>query len=337
MSPHERHGERGVTLVTAAITLPVIMIVLGLAVDLGIAYNVRTAAQAAADSAALAGAYSYVVNANVSDTDVKANAVTAGQQNLINGQAANVSNVQTFTCNNAHCVSTTVSATSVTFFARLFSWTSLPVAARATARASLVGSGTYCAKPVFAPKSLLKNAKPGDLITIRPTTPSGALVPGNYYSLDFSSIAKPTPFTDGSSNNGGGAQLYDDGWTKCLAAPIRCDDIIQVENGNLGNNNNKDYAQYVDTYVSVGKYLPPGAQTPFDTSNSLVPVAVWDDTIPPKSGKISVPVVGFAQIFVNPFVAPNLTAHFIAFSSCSGAGNPGPGTGPYGALIQLIQ
>jgi Flp pilus assembly protein TadG len=327
-------AETGVTVVALAITLPVILSVLGLAVDLGLAYSTRSSAQAAADAAALAGAFSYVDNPTVSDSDVHANATLAGQQNLIYGQPANVTSVQTADCNGSHCVSVTVQASSATFFARLFNWTSLAVSARATARAGNVANGSYCAKPVLLPSALMATLTGGSPIPdIRPTnTPATA---SSIYSIDFTRYPASSllRFTDGSSESSNSTPpIFRDVWSHCLALPIKCQDSIPVSTaGMLRTGQGVKAANFVDVFNSVGNY---GA-IQLDTSGSLISVPVWDST---NVTGTDATVVGFAQLFVDPYTdalgATPATAHLIRYTSCSGAGTS---TGPFGVPVQLVQ
>ena len=66
LSQRERAGmtDRGYLVVTVAILLVILLGLSALAVDVGMMYSARTSAQRAADAAALAGAFTFVVEPN---------------------------------------------------------------------------------------------------------------------------------------------------------------------------------------------------------------------------------------------------------------------------------
>src|SRR5438046_10037157 len=55
-------NQEGFVLVVVAVLLFALIGFLGLAIDIGVLYSARTSAQGVADAAALAGAYTYIVN-----------------------------------------------------------------------------------------------------------------------------------------------------------------------------------------------------------------------------------------------------------------------------------
>jgi Flp pilus assembly protein TadG len=349
----KRRNERGITIMAVALILPVVMIMLGLALDLAIGYMVRTNAQAAADAAALSGAFSYVNNPSVSDANAIADAKTAGNLNLLPVQWISgniVSKVAPASLNvtqaacpfdaTLKCVTAVAAVSSPTFFSKAIGYSHIPVAVTAVAQAGTQGAGAYCVKPIFVPWSAINGRAAGYQIpNIRPTDPSGALVPSNYYSMDMDSAFDPVLFEDGSSDGSHGTPTYNDSWQKCVVNLFSCSSPITVKDkpGNLGGNTDKDVQQYTDTFVAVGDY-DPGDR---DTSSSLVTVPVWDDSSKltfPKSGLMDVNLKGFATIFIDPLGGgknPPISAHFIRYLGCPAS--PSAGSGPMGAPVRLVQ
>lgn len=93
-----RHRERGMTLFMVAATLIILLGSATLAIDLAVLYVARNEAQRAADSAALAGAKSFISSGFLSGVVSQATAqnlatqeaITIGGQNMIAGQAAQI-------------------------------------------------------------------------------------------------------------------------------------------------------------------------------------------------------------------------------------------------------
>src|SRR5499433_3807079 len=92
-----RDGERGHVLVTVALVLFVLIGFAVLTVDIGVASSARTEAQRAADAAALAGAFEFVTNPNLTGqalTDaITSSAKNTAAQNTILGAAVPTSDV----------------------------------------------------------------------------------------------------------------------------------------------------------------------------------------------------------------------------------------------------
>jgi Flp pilus assembly protein TadG len=330
--------------------MPMILMLLGLSIDLGIAYVSRTSAQGAADAAALAGAYSYMKNP--ANPTPRTDAVLFANQNKILGQQVNIStsNVALPACLGGHCVSVTIPFTAPVFFARMFGRQSLPITVRATAQAGTSSSGAYCLKPIFGPSFVLEPGgiplAPGTLLpNVRPVAANAAYAPSNYYSLDFTHVdntsgaPNPVTYSDGTVDNASGVPTYMDGWLKCIVSPvIKCGDTINLQPGNMGNNTNNAVAQYTDVYNAPGNY----GVNHTETSSGLVSIAIWDSVSPPlQSGNnFYTKVVGFATIFVPLQTAThgnNVEAYFIGATSCGNGGGVVSGTGPTGAPLRLVQ
>jgi len=191
-------------------------------------------------------------------------------------------------------------------------------------------------KPIFIPASSVNGKTAGTLLPdIRPTSPGGALSPGQYYSFDPTSIANPVNFSDGTSDVSSGVSTQNDAWNKCMVTPVPCSGSVGSQPGNMGHNIASDVSQYTDEFNDVGDY----GSYHSDTSNSLVTVVLWDDSksVPKKGNNFTVPLAGFAQIFIDPSTGKKaaVSAHYISSASCSGT--PPAGTGVGGTPLRLVQ
>jgi Flp pilus assembly protein TadG len=150
--------ESGYVLVTVALLLFVLLGFVALAVDIGILYSARTAAQRAADSAALAGALVFAVDTTPEEADIKAKAVASALENTIFGDAVTIvaSDVTVDMLNRRVTVDVERTAARgnpvATYLARLF-LDSADIAVEATAEASSVATSSDCPKPWMIPST----------------------------------------------------------------------------------------------------------------------------------------------------------------------------------------
>jgi Flp pilus assembly protein TadG len=332
----KRRNEGGVATLTVAITLPVIIMLMGLAVDFGMSYAARTEAQSAADAAAIAGAYSYSVNPGAPTP--QGDTVAAANANTILGKSIAITNADVTlpACAKGHCVKVDVPFQSPTYFSRIFGWKKVSGTVHSSAEAMTTGSSADCVKPIFVPASAVAGKPAGTLLPdVRPTSPGGALSPGQYYSFDPTSITSPVNYSDGTSDVNSGVSTQNDTWDKCMVTPIPCSGSVNSQPGNMGHNIATDVSQYTDAYNGVGDY----GFSHTDTSSSLVTVVLWDDSkvVNKHGNNFVVPLAGFAQIFIDPGTGGGgaVSAHFISSVSCSVT--PPAGTGVGGAPLRLVQ
>ena len=150
--------KRGYVLVTVALLLFVLISFVALAVDLGILYSARTAAQRAADAAALAGALVFVVDSTPEATDIQAKAVASAAENAIMGAAVTINPADVTVDMVNRRVTVRVERTQArgnpvdTYLARLF-MDSADVGVEATAEASTRATSTDCPKPWMVPST----------------------------------------------------------------------------------------------------------------------------------------------------------------------------------------
>lgn len=332
-----KNRERGTVVVMAAVLFPVLIFMVGLAVDFGLMYGIRNAAQNAADAAALVGAYTYA-GMNPVTSDVVAAANRASLANPILGSTVvTPTSVEAYRCTDSlgiqnYCVHATVNVTSPVFFTRVFGKVPVPIQVQATAQANTgFGFSNTCVKPIFVPDpaTLSPRVEEGGTLSIRPTKPTGSLVPSNYYSLDFTSIInpanpKPDPvvYSDGTSDSASGMPTYTDSWTKCVVTAIRCGQYINVQTGETGTPTNNAVQRLIDSGVEE------------------VVAPIWDPATagPVLSGNgFQAQVKGFILLSDLRVNATEVTATYVDSLDCGAGSGVGGGTGSYSTPVRLIQ
>ena len=133
-----RDRESGLTLPMVALFMVTLIIMMGLAIDVGVLYTARTSAQHAADAAALAGAFTFVTNPTPSASSATNAAQQAAMLNSILGTAVGlgdvtVTSIQLPTATQPGRVTVQVSRVVPTAFAAAFGPSHSAVAATATA------------------------------------------------------------------------------------------------------------------------------------------------------------------------------------------------------------
>lgn len=363
-----RRAQQGVTVVLVAITLAAVCGMGALALDVGVLFAAKNGAQNAADAGALAGAFTFLNPAAVQPAAAQTEAVALANANSILGEPVqiNTSNVSVDIANQM--VTVTVPRTGSngiqTFFARVFGVTHADVLATASGQTLPWASGTGNLRPLFVPNTILSTLAPGAACTaqqtildsqgnltsfarsqigtamiMRPTSPSGSLLPGQFYSLDFGSGASTYSCALSSS-------LTSCGITPGLAI---CGNSYPTENGNMVGPTtqgiNTLVGSFPDIWEAPGAYLHPNG-TITDTSKQVATVAVWDDCCPNcavGTGKSMVPVIGFSNWFVEGMTksgGPGVLANFLDGAGCGvNNANGGPATGsnsPYGIPVRLV-
>lgn len=154
-----RDGERGNVLVTVALVLFVLIGFAVLTIDVGVGSSARTQAQRAADAGALAGAFTFVTNPNLTGqplTDAVTNsAKNTAAQNTIMGTAVATSEVTVAVDTANRRVTVTLSHSAPTFFAGIFGQSTMTIGATGIAEASFSATGDKCVSPWFIPNTAL--------------------------------------------------------------------------------------------------------------------------------------------------------------------------------------
>ena len=343
----KNNRERGTVVLMTAVLIPVLLFMLGLAIDFGIMYGVRNSAQNAADAAALAGVYTYAAmnpyNGSYLDAANKASLANP----ILGGTKVTPSSVTAFRCTDSvgisnYCVTTVVNVTSPLFFARVFGKQPVPIQVTATGQANTgFGYSIDCQKPLFVPDTVLVGATPGStILNFLPTDPKNgsSLTNSTYYALDFSdllcnpavdnSCVMPVAFSNGQVDTNGGVNTYSDAWQFCTQTSYHCGQQIRVQTGAKGNATSKPIQQLINA-----------GQTTF-----VAPV--WDagQQVVNGNGNYAT-VVGFALLSNLACVNggkkgtcnnnSTYNATFVQQLSCS-QGNVGKNTGSYTTFVRLI-
>jgi len=328
----QRRDENGMTIVMVAISILLLMAMAALAIDVGVLYTARTSAQHAADSAALAGAYTFTILSDTQPASAQNAAIAAAAKNFVMGQAVTLAPADVVVDTVKQRVTVTVNSNVGgnpinTFFAGALGISQMGTQAKAIAEAALKGTASRCVKPIFSPNTIF-SAQPtvaaacaagevvfnadgsmtawaqgqnsiGKCLQTRPTRPSDTdLAPGQYYSLDF----------------GSGANTYRCTWGTCLnqcdvdSSVIECGKKYPLKTGDMVGPTGQGIDQLIgkppDVWKQVDQYYPGGDTTKVvDTSRSLALLPIWDNCsgppIKPGTNGQSVKVIGFLEVFVD--------------------------------------
>jgi Flp pilus assembly protein TadG len=340
-SSMQRREERGMTIVMVALSIFLLMAMAALAVDVGILYTARTSAQHAADSAALAGAYTFTLLSQAQPDSAKNAAVAMAAKTRVMGTPVAITVDDVDVSIPDQRVTVTINRNLGgnpinTFFAGALGISAMGTNARAVAEAGKGGVASRCLKPIFLPNSILgtgatpdasckagqylfnqdgtlsayAKANLGTSTLIRPADPSKALGPSQFYSLDF-----------GDAVIGHGASVYQCTLGQCLntcgvTANIKCggNATLDAKTGNMVGPTTDGINQLIgssptDVWHAIDQYYIGGSSSNVsDTSRSLAVAPVWNNctniggtTIGPGTQQ-AVAVLGFVEIFVDSVV-----------------------------------
>ncbi|MFY9556136.1 MAG: pilus assembly protein TadG-related protein [Blastocatellia bacterium] len=333
----ERDNESGYALIMVALVLFLFLGFAALAVDVGVASSARTAAQRAADAAALAGAFTFINNPTAAQpATAQAHATATATQNTIMGAAIAAGDVTVTVDTNNRRVTVAVAHSQNTFFGSVVGQATAAVNATGIAEAASSATGGGNVKPFFIPNTALSTldpcaactANPKQLLIdnnqptnwaltkissgttdnrfqVKPNNPDQALRPGDFYLIDLSGS---TPGT------------IDEIIAGFLADPGFCSQSYSVLTGNHVGPTTHGIEDMIgcpdnrDLYVSPGNYtLTPSGLTS-DTSKSIFIAPIWNVCNAVVSGtpfcpsgkfpggtQVTLSVVGYALIFMEGF------------------------------------
>jgi hypothetical protein len=366
-----RQDEAGYVAVSTALTLVLLLGFAALAVDVGMLLSARSAAQRAADSAALAGAFTFVAQplapqpARAQDhalatalvNDVLDNPITAPEV-AVNVDVGN------------RRVIVDITHPRGTFFARAFGSNQVTIGVRGVAEASPTSTGSACTKPWFIPNTVMSGLPPCDAcaagevfvaggqvtpfaqaqmgmqFTIKPGNPHNALGPGQFYAIRM-------PDSQGGND-------YRTNIATCSPSFVYCAETYGVEPGNMIGPTIQGVRDLAgdppnDTFIDVGQYRQNASGIISDTSHQLAISPIWDicnmpgfcpaGQLPGGGATLQIAIVGFALVFVEGVQGNDVLSRLIWASSCSaagGGGGPGSGpappeTGPYSIPVRLVR
>src|SRR5262249_31815978 len=153
------------TLVVVCMLLIAFLGIAALCIDLGILYTARTSAQHAADSAALAGAFTFVNSPTATQpAAAQQAAIAAAGTNKILGQGVTISAGDVSVDTTKRQVTVTVSRLGTsgvnTFFGKAIGMSQVSVQVQAMAQASASAGAPRCMKPVHIPNTLYSTRSP---------------------------------------------------------------------------------------------------------------------------------------------------------------------------------
>ncbi|HSF17903.1 MAG TPA: pilus assembly protein TadG-related protein [Vicinamibacteria bacterium] len=365
-----RKRERGYVIVTIALVLFVLCGFVAFALDWGLVLSARTASQRAADSGALAGAFTFVTQPfSPQPATAEQHALEATITNTNLDGAIDPSEVSVTVDVANRRVTVDIDRAEDMYFGRVLGWNQTNVAVRGIAEASAVSTGASCTKPWFIPNSILSTqpscaacaagelfvsggtvtpwalTQVGAQFTVKPGNPQNSLAPGQFYA-----IAMP-----GSM----GGNDYRDNIANCAPGTVYCANAYTVEPGNMIGPTKQGVLELIgpnpDTYMGVGLYQHADG-TMSDTSRQLIVAPIWDECgmpnfcpggqLPDSGRNLQIPVVGFALLFLEGVQGNDVIARLIWVSACGGGGGGGggpgsgpepPETGPYSIPVRLIR
>jgi hypothetical protein len=298
-----------------ALVLFVLIGFAALTIDIGVASSARTQAQRAADSAALAGAFEFVTNPNLTGqalTDAVTNsAKNTAAQNTILGTAVATSEVTVSIDVANRRVTATLSHSTPTFFAGIFGQSTITIGATGIAEAAASATGDLCISPWFIPNTALAtdanicdttSGKPGACtdgqLMVDPTTKLETQYAINWIAAHPSRQFGIKPNNPGNAISPGdfmaiqlpdstGGHDYGQNIATCPASAVACANSYSAQTGNdIGNtrkgvckrityDQDQNCSGPVDTWVGVGQYLEPSGKTS-NTSRALSVAPIVD-------------------------------------------------------------
>ncbi len=361
-----KQNEEGYVLVTVAALLFIFLGFVALAVDVGVLYSSRTAAQSAADSAALAGAFTFLVNPFAPQpATAYEHAMSVALENKVLNTPITGPEVLVDVDVGSRRVIVDIDRNESTYFAKALGVTDADVGVRAVAEASRNAVGAFCAKPFFIPNTVVSDpgvspcdacaagqviisngeatafalSKVGQQFPIKPQNPTGSLAPGQYYAIQM-------------GDSTGGADFRDN-IASCSEQLLRCQTSYTVEPGNMIGPTVQGVRDLQgpspDVYVGPGEYRRSDG-TIGDTSRQLIVAPVWDvcnmagfcpdNKLPDSGANVEITVVGFAAVFLEGIQGNDVMARLVSVSGCGGAPGTPPDsdeTGPLGVPLRLVR
>lgn len=367
---HRKSSQEGYIVITVALLALLILGAAALAVDIGVFYDTRTAAQQIADAAALGAAFTFVITPTLAQPQAAidyATEIATSQE--IRGVPIVAGEVNVNVDVGNRLVTVDISRTEGTYFARALNRNTADIQVRASAEASANATGSDCTKPWILPNTVLLPAgsnlcdtcpgptfdpvlasqvlisggaitpfaisRRGSQMLIKPQRPSTALRPGQFYAIQLGS--------------GSGADVYRDSISACAPNGVFCDQCYSTETGNMVGPTKQGVENLIgdpaDTFNANSEAFcyDPGCK---DTSRGLVVVPIWDVCSTPDpvgcpneafcpDGKfaganVSFRVVGFGLIFVEGVQGDDVVARLIDVKTCAGSGGGGGGGGSGG-------
>jgi hypothetical protein len=357
-----------------AIALTVLMGFAALAVDIGVLHSARASAQRAADAAALAGAFTFVVDSTSPQPGAAVtHAVSVATSNTIFGAPISAGDVSVTTNVGAQTVTVRVTHRQRTFFAGVLGMNSVTIGATATAEAACNATGSKCARPWFLPNTVASVDTPPceacasgqTMIQNGMVTQFGRSQIGAQWELDAVSPKEELDSEEFYVAKSKKKKGHDKKASKCVNEAIFCQlyeeievkDLLETKkNVKVGVKDLLNKRGKADVYIAPGRYKRADG-TISDTSRQLISVPIWDvcsapgfcpDARYPKDREeISVQMIGSAILFIESVKNDKknkrgevVTVRLIGINSCTscfGAGPSPPESGPLAVPVRLVR
>jgi Flp pilus assembly protein TadG len=348
-----RRSESGLTIPLLALFMVVLIVMMALAIDVGVLYTARTSAQHAADSAALAGAFTYYTNSTAPNPNpngsASAAAVATATKNTILGTP--VSQPEVTVNANQPFVTVTIARTIPTFFAKVVDQNQAQIKVTATAQAydrTGGAGGNACLRPFWVSNSQAGSCK-NPLIL-----PSGQVNPNiNLANYPIQLHTADSPSQWGFVDEGSGANAIKNAISSCQNITVKCGTPLTVETGDISAIS-KPVQDLIgqpnqDTFIAPGEYSTSGGFMK-PTSNSVIDIVILDDcngqSKPGPGSQQTIDVAALGEVFVDNVTGSGngknpltLNAHLVNYATCgAGGGGPASGGSSYGVVpVRLVQ
>jgi len=368
--------KKGFVIITVALLLVILLAFSSLAIDVGMFYAARPAAQHSADSAALAGAYTFVFAGMAPQpSTAQSHALNAALNSKIMASSILAGDVTIQVDVPNQRVTVDIAHTERAYLFSVLGISSGSIRVQAVAEAALNAVGTGCAKPWFIPNTMLSSAGLcgtgsacatnqvmilpngggvnhafvdqylGQPWTIKPGNPQASLAPGQFYAIRL-----------GDSTGGSD---YRTNIATCASQIVTCQNTYGVEPGNMIGPTMQGVLDLIgnppDTWNGFVNGVPtfnPGSGGPATVSSRSVVVApIWDicsmgaycDShgnfrLPDTGATLQIPVVGFALMFIQGVQGNDVVALLLDIFDC---GSLPPAndqvTGPFSVPVRLVR
>jgi Flp pilus assembly protein TadG len=311
---HTKRRDGGQILVILALAIAALLGVAALGIDAFYMYWNKNRLQSATDAAALAGA-TYLGNASFSGKNSQCTYATDAQNAactyaLTNGVA--LGEIQSVTLGSAKSITVTTARTVSALFAKVFGYTSFTLGATATAAVQALGAS--------------QGAVPIGLDSKTPYTYGQSITmhQSGCGSGCWQGLALPS-YSSGSS---GGSAFRDNLASGCNCT-INIGDLISSEPGAA----NGPTRQGVSQRVAAGQSVDPAGtwdnHTSDDPRAATVPLVNWNGC----SGSCTVPVTGFAEVWISGSSGSDISAVFIRQLAPGQFSASAPDGGAYHAVL----
>jgi Flp pilus assembly protein TadG len=352
--------QEGFVMVMVALVLIILVGFVALGVDTGALYSARTSAQAVADAAALAGAFTFVNNPSSPQPATATNhALQVAVNNTVMGKAVVAADVTVTVDVNNDRVTVALQSQQPTYFARVFFGSTATINVTATAEAGETSPGGCCTRPWYLPNTIFSDdpictsrcdtsqilINPttmevtdfgedmiGEQLVVKPNNPENSLSPGQFYLMDL---------PDSSGGND-----YRMNIVYGAGIDVQCLDLYSVLTGNMVGPTTQGVDsligdpprfEWAGTETNPAQYRRISDSAIFDMADNVIISPIWDactltDFCPDAKLNGTTPTVrmiGWAVLFLEGVQGPNVEARLINVTSC------GPGTSTEGGSTTL--